>query len=90
MTDRSRIALCAVVGAVAGGLGAFFLFTDTGRRARAELAPRLDDLAKDVRRLGELAQRIRDVAAQSRGQVETFVSELVERGGAGVSDARRR
>jgi hypothetical protein len=89
MTDRGRVAIFVLAGAVIGGFAGFLLFTDKGRRARAQLAPHLDELSKEVRNLGELALRVRDAAMQGRRQVETLLGEIVERGDPWGNDARR-
>ena len=51
MDDRTRIALSAFLGAIAGGVAGYLFLTEDGRRVRERLGPSLDDLAGEVRRL---------------------------------------
>jgi len=49
--DRSRIVLSAFLGALAGGVAGYLFLTDDGRRVRERLAPGMDDLVQEVRKL---------------------------------------
>ncbi len=51
MDDKARITLSACVGAVVGGLVGYLFLTEEGRRVRERLAPGMEDLALEVRRL---------------------------------------
>ena len=74
--DRTAVLIGLVAGAVAGGVAGWLWLTDDGRRLRARLEPRLQDLATQAMALSASAKRLqwrprgsaqsaRDVAARS-------------------------
>ena len=76
MRDRTAVLIGLVAGAVAGGVAGWLMLTDDGRRVRARLEPRLQDLAAQAMALSASAKRLqvaardsartaRDVAARS-------------------------
>ena len=48
MTDRTRVMLAALGGALAGGVLGYLYLTDEGRRLRERLEPALGNLADEV------------------------------------------
>lgn len=62
MDDRARVAWCAVLGAVAGGLWGYFYLTEGGRQMRDQIEPRLDDFITEVRRLRGTVEKARAAA----------------------------
>lgn len=76
MRDRDRVLFGVVLGAVAGGVAGYLLFTERGRRMRAEFEPMVGDLARDVTHLQELMSRVRDTAGDGWRQMETLVGDL--------------
>jgi hypothetical protein len=59
LNDRTRVTMCAALGALAGGVAGYLLMTERGRSLRTELEPRLDDLMGEVQRLGAAFERTR-------------------------------
>ena len=55
--NRVPVWLGAVVGAVAGAIGGYLYFTEPGRRLRADIEPRIGDLAREVARARDAATR---------------------------------
>jgi hypothetical protein len=55
VTERGRVVASAILGAVAGTVVGFILFTDAGRSIRRELEPTLDDLSSE---LGDLRRTV--------------------------------
>lgn len=51
MSDRTVVAVGALLGAAAGLVGSYLLFTDEGRRLRADVEPELNVLMGEVGRL---------------------------------------
>jgi gas vesicle protein len=62
MRDRAGVLIGLVAGAVAGSVAGWLFLTDDGKRFRADLQPRLDELADGAVRLRDSAARVRDVA----------------------------
>ena len=57
MGNRIPVLLGAVAGAIAGAACGYLYFTDAGRRLRADLEPKLEDLAREWSRARDAAAR---------------------------------
>lgn len=64
MTDRSRIALTVLGGAVLGGVVGYLYLTEDGRQLRRRLEPSLDGVLDEVRTLGTAVEHARQAAAE--------------------------
>jgi gas vesicle protein len=62
--DRTAVLIGLVAGAVAGGVAGWLWLTDDGRRVRARLEPRLQDLASQAMALSASAKRLHVVARE--------------------------
>ena len=62
MNERTAVWLGAMAGAIVGGAFGFLYLTDRGRRLRGDLEPRLTDLATELGRTWEAAERARVAA----------------------------
>ncbi len=89
MNDQSRVLAMSLFGAAIGGVAGYLYLTESGRRARLELEPRLDDLATEIVRLRTTLVKAQGVASegwrlltQMAGETP-FAAEF--RGGAGQS-----
>ena len=51
MSDRNIVVVGALLGAAAGLVGSYLLFTDDGRRLRADIEPELNVLMGEIGRL---------------------------------------
>jgi hypothetical protein len=51
VTENNRALVAAVVGAVAGGLASYMLFTKRGRALRRQLDPAIEDFAREIAQL---------------------------------------
>ncbi|MCL4848122.1 MAG: hypothetical protein KJ066_16390 [Acidobacteria bacterium] len=76
MEDRSKVGAFALVGAALGGLIGFLFFTDSGRRVRAEVGPKLEDLLEGTRQLAGHLETLRDVAGEGWQSVSRLVTHL--------------
>ena len=54
MNERTTILLGGMIGALAGALVGFALFTERGRRMRAELQPEIDRVIREAVRLSRM------------------------------------
>ena len=64
MNERSRAIAAATVGAVAGGIAGYMLFTDRGRELRRRLEPAIEDFARELVQLRGTVNRAMGVASQ--------------------------
>jgi len=63
--DRTAIWLGALAGAIIGGAAGYLLFTERGRRLRADLEPRILDLITELGRAREAAVVARDTISDA-------------------------
>jgi hypothetical protein len=80
--DRSRVLLSTLIGAVAGGVWGYLYLTESGRRVRLELEPKLDEVIQEIRRM-------RGVAEKARQAADEGLRSLRELAGAGPESAAR-
>jgi hypothetical protein len=74
MEDRSKVGAFVLVGAVLGGLVGFLFFTESGRRLRAEVGPKFEDLLEGTRQLAGHLETLRDAAGEGWQSVSRLVS----------------
>lgn len=74
MRDRTAVLIGLVAGAALGGLAGWLWLTEDGRRARARLEPRLQDLANQALALRESAHRVKEAARESLRAAEDYAS----------------
>ena len=48
MTENARVCVVSCVGAAIGAVGAYLLFTDSGREVRRKFEPAIEDLAREL------------------------------------------
>lgn len=79
MRDRSAILIGALAGAVAGGVAGWLWLTDDGRRLRARLEPRLQDLVAQALALSASARRLQAVAREAEASVHAADTRSAQR-----------
>lgn len=62
MDDRSRVLMATLAGAVAGGVWGWLYLTDSGRRVRDQIEPRLDDFMNELTRMRGTVEKARTAA----------------------------
>jgi hypothetical protein len=60
--DRSRVLMTTVLGAVAGGVWGWLYLTESGRRVRDQIEPRLDDFMTELTRMRGTVEKARTAA----------------------------
>jgi len=64
VNDRQREIVAATVGAVAGGIAGYVLFTERGRELRRRMEPALEDFAHELVELRGTLNRAMGLASQ--------------------------
>lgn len=80
MTDSNRVAFAAAVGALAGGLWGYLYLTESGRRFRVQLEPRIDDFLNEMHRMQGTVHKAREAAGESWSSLQEIAND-VSRGG---------
>ena len=62
MDERSRVLMATCVGAVIGGVWGWLYLTESGRRVRDQIDPRLDDLINEMGRVRGTVEKARSAA----------------------------
>ena len=75
MNDRQKAIVAATVGAVAGGIAGYMLFTERGRELRRKLEPALEDFAHELVQLRGTVNRAVGVASQGWNVINEAIGE---------------
>ena len=62
MDERSRVVMAALLGAVVGGLWGWLYMTESGRRVRDQIEPKLDDFMNELTRMRGTVEKARTAA----------------------------
>src|SRR5688500_19779827 len=65
VTDSNRVAFASALGAVVGGLWGYLYLTESGRRFRMQLEPRIDDFLNEMHRMQGTVHKAREAAGES-------------------------
>jgi hypothetical protein len=60
--DRSRVLMTTFLGAILGGVWGWLYLTESGRRVRDQIDPRLDDLVNEIARVRGTVEKARTAA----------------------------
>jgi gas vesicle protein len=77
--DRTAVLIGLVAGAAAGGIAGWLFLTEDGRRIRARLEPRLQDLVSQAIVMSASARRLQAVARQGAQTAQDVVSRSARR-----------
>lgn len=62
MDERSRVLMATFMGAVIGGVWGWLYLTESGRRIRDQIEPKLDDFVKELTRVRGTVDKARTAA----------------------------
>ena len=65
MDERSRVLLATLLGAVAGGVWGWLYMTESGRRMRSQIEPKLDDFMRELSNVRGTVEKARTAANES-------------------------
>jgi outer membrane lipoprotein SlyB len=60
--ERSRVLLATICGAVAGGVWGWLYMTESGRRLRSQIEPKLDDFMRELANMRGTVEKARTAA----------------------------
>jgi hypothetical protein len=60
--ERSRVLMATCLGALAGGIWGWLYLTESGRRVRDQIEPKLDDLISEMGRVRGTVEKARTAA----------------------------
>jgi gas vesicle protein len=64
VTNRAHVFLASLAGAAVGALVGYLYLTDSGRRLRSQIEPRLDDAVREMARLRQTIGKAQAAAAE--------------------------
>ena len=62
MDERSRVLMATFLGAVVGGVWGWLYMTESGRRVRDQIEPKLDDFMNELTRVRGTVEKARSAA----------------------------
>lgn len=65
MNEQSRVLLATLAGAVTGGVLGWLYLTETGRRFREQIEPKLEDYMQELTRVRRTVEKARTAADES-------------------------
>ena len=95
MDERSRVLMATLLGAVVGGVWGWLYMTDSGRRVRDQIEPKLDDFMNEMTRMRGTVEKARTAANEgwrslndvAGGRAGPLVGLAAEKGSRwGISD----
>lgn len=76
MTDANRVAWASALGAIVGGAVGFLYLTESGRRFRMEIEPRIDDFLNEVNRMQGTVHKARTAAGESWASLQQIANDM--------------
>lgn len=64
MDERSRVLMATLTGAVIGGVWGWLYLTESGRRVRDQLEPKLDDFINELTRVRGTVDKAKSAASE--------------------------
>lgn len=79
VTDTSRVAWASAIGAVLGGMWGYLYLTESGRRFRLQIEPRIDDFLNEVHRMQGTVHKAREAAGDSWSSLQEIANDVTRR-----------
>lgn len=76
MTDANRVAWASALGAIVGGALGFLYLTESGRKFRLEIEPRIDDFLNEVNRMQGTVHKAREAAGESWASLQQIANDV--------------
>ena len=76
MTDANRVAWASALGAIVGGALGFLYLTESGRKFRLEIEPRIDDFLNEVNRMQGTVHKAREAAGESWASLQQIGNDV--------------
>lgn len=76
MTDSNRVAFASALGALVGGLWGYLYLTESGRRFRVQLEPRIDDFLNEMHRMQGTVHKAREAAGESWSSLQEIANDV--------------
>ena len=78
MTDANRVAWASALGAMVGGALGFLYLTESGRKFRLDIEPRIDDFLNEVHRMQGTVHKAREAAGDSWASLQEIASDVTK------------
>lgn len=76
MTDANRVVWASALGAMVGGALGFLYLTESGRKFRLEIEPRIDDFLNEVNRMQGTVHKAREAAGESWASLQQIANDV--------------
>lgn len=76
MTDSNRVAWASAMGALVGGVWGYLYLTESGRRFRVQLEPRIDDFLNELHRMQGTVHKAREAAGESWASIQEIANDV--------------
>ncbi len=76
VTDSNRVAFASALGALVGGLWGYLYLTESGRRFRVQLEPRIDDFLNEMHRMQGTVHKAREAAGESWSSLQEIANDV--------------
>lgn len=76
MTDSNRVMWASAIGALVGGVWGYLYLTESGRRFRMQLEPRIDDFLNELHRVQGTVHKAREAAGESWASLQDIANDV--------------
>jgi hypothetical protein len=80
VNDSTRVAWASAIGALVGGMWGYLYLTESGRRFRLQLEPRIDDFLNELHRMQGTVHKAREAAGESWTSLQEIANDVTRSG----------